>query len=103
MLPHLAIGARVVICGTAAIPQWDPWPQGPRAERHLLVKRARMQGFVIFDHLDLWDASVARLAAWIRSGDIVYEEDVLVGMEACPDALAGLYRGENRGKRVIRL
>lgn len=103
VLPHLAIGARVVICGTAAIPQWDPWPQGPRAERHLLVKRARMQGFVIFDHLDLWDASVARLAAWIRSGDIVYEEDVLVGMEACPDALAGLYRGENRGKRVIRL
>lgn len=103
VLPHLAIGARVVICGTAAIPQWDPWPQGPRAERHLLVKRARMQGFVIFDHLDLWDASVARLAAWIRSGDIVYEEDVLGGMEACPDALAGLYRGENRGKRVIRL
>jgi NADPH-dependent curcumin reductase CurA len=103
VLPHLAIGARVVVCGTAAIPQWDPWPQGPRAERHLLVKRARMQGFVIFDHLDLWDASVARLAAWIRSGELVYEEDVLEGIESCPDALAGLYRGENKGKRVIRL
>ena len=27
---------------------------GPaRPERHLLVKRARMQGFAIFDHMDL--------------------------------------------------
>jgi NADPH-dependent curcumin reductase CurA len=103
VLPHLAVGARVVVCGTAAIPQWNPWPQGPRAERHLLVKRARMQGFVIFDHLDQWDASVARLAEWIRRGELVYEEDVLDGIEACPDALAGLYRGENKGKRVIRL
>jgi len=50
--PRLAIGARVVICGTASIPSWDPWPTGPRVERHLLVKRARMQGFVIFDHME---------------------------------------------------
>lgn len=103
VMPHLAVGARVVICGTAALPQWDPWPQGPRVERHLLVKRARMQGFVIFDHLDQWDASVTKLAQWVRDGDLVYEEDILQGIEACPDALAGLYRGENRGKRIIRL
>ncbi|QIG54734.1 NADP-dependent oxidoreductase [Altererythrobacter sp. BO-6] len=101
--PQLAIGARVVVCGTAAIAQWDPWPQGPRIERHLLVKRARMQGFVIFDHMDRWDAAVAQLSAWIRDGRLTYREDVLEGIEACPDALAGLYRGENMGKRVIRL
>jgi hypothetical protein len=101
--PRLAIGARVVVCGTAAIPAWEPWPTGPRVERHLLVKRARMQGFVIFDHLDDYEASVAQLAAWVRSGQLRYEEEVLVGLEACPDALAGLYRGENNGKRIIRV
>ena len=101
--PRLAIGARVVVCGTAAIPAWEPWPTGPRVERHLLVKRARMQGFVIFDHLDAYEASVAQLAAWVRSGQLRYEEEVLVGLEACPDALAGLYRGENNGKRIIRV
>ena len=36
-------------------------------------------------------------------GRLRYAEDVLEGIDACPDALAGLYRGENRGKRVIRL
>ena len=101
--PHLAIGARVVVCGTASIQAWDPWPTGPRVERHLLVKRARMQGFVIFDHAARFEASIARLADWVRAGRLRYAEDVLDGLEACPDALAGLYRGENRGKRIIRL
>jgi NADPH-dependent curcumin reductase CurA len=100
---QLAQGARVVACGAASISSWDPWPTGPRVERHLLVKRARMQGFVIFDHQDHWEAAVARLADWVRAGTLRYEEDILDGLETCPDALAGLYRGENRGKRLIRL
>ncbi len=101
--PRLAVGARVVICGTASISSWDPWPTGPRVERHLLVKRARAQGFMILDYMDRWEASVAELADWVRAGKLRYEEDILAGLEACPDALAGLYRGENRGKRVIRI
>jgi NADPH-dependent curcumin reductase CurA len=72
-------------------------------ERHLLVKRARMQGFVIFDHAADEPAARADLAAWLRAGHLRYREDVLEGIEAAPDAIAGLYRGENLGKRVIRL
>ena len=101
--PHLALRARVVVCGTASIQDWTDWPTGPRVERHLLVKRARMEGFVIFDHMDAYEASVAQLADWVRSGALRYSEDVLDGIAACPDALAGLYRGENMGKRLIRL
>lgn len=102
-LRQLANNARVIICGTASISSWDEWPSGPRVERHLLVKRALMQGFVIFDHMDEYEASVAQLAEWVRSGTLRYREDILSGIEACPDALAGLYRGENSGKRLIRL
>lgn len=100
---QLAQRARVVVCGTASIATWDPWPQGPRLERHLLVKRARAEGFVVFDHVDRWDDSVAILATWVRDGSLLAVEEVLNGIESCPDALAGLYRGENEGKRVIRL
>jgi NADPH-dependent curcumin reductase CurA len=103
VLPHLAMRGRVVVCGTAALPSWDPWPSGPRVERHLLVKRARMEGFVIFDHMDRYDAAVARLRGWIAQGLITWREDILDGLDACPDAIAGLYRGENKGKRLIRL
>ena len=103
VLQHLNVGARVVICGTAAVSNWNPPPLGPRVERHLLVKRARMQGFVIFDHPEHGDVARADLAQWLRAGSLTYLEDVLVGIDSAPDAIAGLYRGENLGKRLIRL
>jgi NADPH-dependent curcumin reductase CurA len=103
VLPQLALRARVVCCGTASLPKWEPWPSGPRVERHLLVKRARMEGFVIFDHVAAFDDALDRLRAWLAEGRLTHREEILDGLEACPDALAGLYRGENQGKRLIRL
>jgi len=52
VLKHLNVGARIVICGTASIANWEPIPMGPRVERHLLVKRARMQGFLVLDYTE---------------------------------------------------
>lgn len=103
VLPHLNVGARVVVCGTASVSSWDPPPNGPRVERHLLVKRARMQGFVIFDHADYYAPARAELAQWVREGKLRFVEDVLDGIHHAPDAIAGLYRGENLGKRLIRV
>lgn len=103
VLKHLKVGARIVVCGTASVPSWTPWPTGPRVERHLLTKRARMQGFVIFDYASRLPEARAALARWIRSGQIRYREDILDGIEQAPGAIAGLYRGENLGKRLIRI
>ena len=103
VMQHLNVGARVIICGTASIANWNPTPLGPRVERQLLVKRARMQGFVILDHRDHYAAARVDLAEWVRRGLIRYEEDVLDGIGRAPDAIAGLYRGENLGRRLIRV
>jgi len=103
VLRHLAIGARIVICGTASVASWDPPPVGPRVERHILVKRARMSGFIVFDYYHRYEEAVARLADWIRQRRIRYLEDIVEGIENCPGAIADLYRGENLGKRLIRL
>lgn len=103
VLEHLAIGARIVICGTASVPSWSPPPLGPRVERHILVKRAQMSGFLAFDYLHRYEEAVARLAGWVREGRLAYREDIREGIEACADAVASLYRGENTGKLLIRL
>jgi NADPH-dependent curcumin reductase CurA len=100
---HLNRGARIIVCGTASIATWDPPPLGPRVERHLLIKRATMRGFVIFDHKDCEAAAHEQLSGWVRSGQLRYVEDVLNGLEHAPDAIAGLYRGENLGRRLIKL
>jgi len=101
--PRLAVRARVVICGTASISNWDPWPSGPRVERHLLVKRARMEGFLLFDWMNRYDEAVRDLAGWVRGGQLRYREHILRGFEAAPDAIAMLYRGENTGKLLIEV
>ena len=103
VLPHLNVGARVVICGTASITSWDPLPVGPRIERHLLTKRACMQGFLAIDYSDRFADAWRNIAQWIRQGRLHYREDILEGLEHAPDAIAGLYRGENLGKRLIHL
>lgn len=103
VLPHLAIGARIVVCGTASISSWDPWPEGPRIERHILVKRARMQGFLFFDHAAQFERAAATLADWVREGRLSVSEDMLDGIAEAPGAIARLYRGENMGKLLIRL
>ena len=103
VMPYLNVGARVIICGTASVANWDPPPLGPRVERHLLVKRARMQGFVILDHKDHYATGRADLARWVREGLIHFEEDILEGIAQAPDSIAGLYRGDNLGKRLIRV
>ncbi|HVZ50407.1 MAG TPA: NADP-dependent oxidoreductase [Pseudolabrys sp.] len=103
VLARLAVGARIVICGTASISSWDPPPMGPRVERHMLVKRARMSGLLVFDYQHRYEEAIARLAQWVRDGRLRYREDIVDGMEHCPGAIAELYRGENLGKRLIRL
>ena len=103
VMKHLRVGARVVICGTASVASWDPMPLGPRVERHLLIKRARVQGFVVLDYAARYDEAIGALAAWLRSGELRYREEILEGIEQAPDAIAGLYRGENLGKRLIRV
>ena len=103
VLKYLKMGARVVICGTASVASWDPIPPGPRVERHLLVKRARMQGFIVLDYADRYVEALQQLTQWVREGLIRYREDILEGIEQAPGSIAGLYRGENFGKRLIRI
>ena len=62
-----------------------------------------MQGFLIFDHAPRFPEGLAALTGWLRAGLIRYREDMLDGIEHAPGSIAGLYRGENLGKRIIRI
>lgn len=99
LTPH----SSMLVCGTAAVSSWDPWPSGPRLERIVLTQRARIEGFLAFDHLDALPEAAAELAGMVRSRLLTYREHVLDGLEAAPGAIAMLYSGQNTGKLVVRL
>ncbi len=102
VFPSLNVGARVIQCGTAAVTSWLPPPMGPRRERDVLVKRLSWQGFVAFDHQDLFPEAQARLRTLHAAGRLHAYDEVLDGLDQAPGAIQRLYRGENRGRLSLR-
>lgn len=101
-LARLARHARVVICG--AISQYNATdePRGPANYMSLLVNRASMTGFLVFDFADRYPQAVAEMAGWLTEGRLRSFEDIAEGgVAAFPDVLLRLFRGENTGKLVL--
>ncbi len=95
--------ARVVICG--AISQYnatEPAP-GPINYLSLLVNRARMEGFIIFDYQPRYAAAQAELAKWLEQGKLKFRVDITKGLENAPQALLKLFDGGNTGKLLVQI
>ena len=103
VLTRLAMRARIVICG--AISQYNNTTpvKGPANYLSLLVKRARMEGIVVFDYADRYHEGVAAMAKWIKEGTFKSKEDVVDGFETFPEALLMLFEGKNFGKLVLKV
>ena len=101
-LANLAMKARVVLCG--AISQYNrDRPEGPRNYLNLIVKRARMEGFLILDYVDRFPEAQLRMAGWVMEGRIQHREHVIDGLDHAGDALNLLFSGGNTGKVVVRV
>jgi len=103
-LANLARGARIPLCG--AISQYNVTGpiKGPTNYMSLLVNRARMQGFVVFDFYARYPEAVRAIAGWIAEGKLKPHEDIAVGgVEAFTPTLNRLFSGENLGKLVLKL
>jgi len=95
-------GARVVICG--AISGYNDFSkiQGPRNYLNLLVQRARMEGFVVFDYEARYGEAIRDIAGWLQSGKVKAKEDIQHGIERFPEVLQMLFKGENFGKLILK-
>lgn len=103
-IDQLAVSGRAVICGQIAFYNATSPPQGPRnIPRMLLTRRARMEGFLVFQFADRHEQALARLGGWVRDGSLKYREDVVEGIENSPQAFIGLLAGANFGKLVIKV
>jgi NADPH-dependent curcumin reductase CurA len=104
-LANLAWGARVVICG--AISQYNAEGgkmKGPSNYMMLLVRRARMQGFLVFDYAQKYGEALKEMSGWLESGQLKAREEVVEGsISDFPDVLMKLFRGENIGKLVLEV
>ena len=103
VLAQIARGARISVCG--AISQYNNTGpvKGPSNYLSLLINRARMEGFVVFDYAGRFPEAAREMAGWMAAGKLKSREDIVDGIETFPETLLKLYRGENVGKLAIRV
>jgi NADPH-dependent curcumin reductase CurA len=101
-LGNLAWHARIVLCGAISNYNADE-PRGPRNYMNLLVRRSRMEGFVVFDYFARTDEAMAELVPMLADGTLQHREDIRDGLERAPEALVDLYTGANTGKLLVKI
>ena len=103
-LTRLRRGARVVICGAVSQYNASGRASGPSNYLSLLVERASMTGFVVFDYVSRYQEAIAEMAGWVVQGRLRSVEDTVPGdIELVPKMLARLFAGQNTGKLVLEV
>jgi NADPH-dependent curcumin reductase CurA len=108
VLPLLNIGARIPVCGLISGYNATRLPDGPDRLSLLmgtiLIKRIKVQGFIIFDDYGhRYDEFAKEMSKLLSSGQIKYREQQVNGLENAPEAFIGMLEGHNFGKLVIRV
>merc|ERR1719312_186061 len=66
-----------------------------------IFKELKIEGFLVGRWKDRWGEGIKALAGWVASGDIKVRETMVEGFDKMPQALMGLFTGENTGKMVV--
>ena len=100
-LPRMNVRGRIPVCGM--ISMYNGGGEGVHNLFSLIYGRIRMEGFVASDFGHLNADFLRDMTAWVKSGQIKYEETVLEGFDRAPEGLIGLFKGENLGKMLIHI
>ena len=100
-LPRMNVRGRIPVCGM--ISMYNGGGEGVHNLFSLIYGRIRMEGFVASDFGHLNAEFLRDMTAWVKSGQIKYEETVLEGFDRAPEGLIGLFKGENLGKMLIHI
>ncbi len=94
---------RIIVCGAISMYNATEIPTGPRVEGFLIKKSALMQGFIVSDFADKFAEGAKQLGQWLKEGKLTYEETVVEGFDAIPEAFIGLFTGKNKGKMIVKV
>ena len=96
--------SRMPLCGLISTYNADPDAStGPKNFENLLMRRTKVQGFIVIDFLDRFMEGAAAMGQWLMEGKLRYETDIVEGLENAPTAMGRLFTGANLGKLVLKV
>ena len=103
VLGLINLNARIPFCGfISGYNAKEPVP-GPYNYPNILLKRARLQGFIVLDHVDRYPEAIDALGQWMAQGKIKYRLDIVDGFEHADATLRRLFTGDHKGKLMVRV
>lgn len=100
-LKNIAIKGRAVICGMISTEYHEPPLPGPRYYYNVIYKRAKMEGFFVWDYFNQFEEAEQELIGWYFQGKLKSTEDVFKGLENAPNALQAMFDGRGSGIKVV--
>jgi NADPH:quinone reductase len=95
--------ARISVCGQISQYNAEKPEMGPRLLGMLIMRQARVEGFLVFQFADRYAEGLRQLAEWMRQGRLKYREEIAEGLENAPKAFLGILKGENTGKQLVKV
>ena len=102
VIQNLNFHARIVLCGQISLYNSTEIPMGPRIQPLLLTRSVLMQGFIISNFQKDFPEGIAHLSKWVNEGKLKFTETIVDGFDQLPVALLGLFKGENKGKMIVK-
>jgi NADPH-dependent curcumin reductase len=93
--------ARIAICGLIA--SYEGALTTLPDMRIFLIKRFKMEGFIVSDHMDMWPKAIGELVCLAAAKKLTWRETIREGLENTPQALIDLLHGQNFGKMLVRV
>jgi len=102
-LTLINLKARIVICGLISQYNAESPVPGPYNFVNILIKRARVEGFIVIDYFNQADEAISKLANWLAEGKIKYRVDIIDGLKRAPEAVNMLFDGSHKGKLMVKV
>jgi NADPH-dependent curcumin reductase CurA len=103
VIPLLNVKARVAVCGQSSQYNLENKEMGPRWLRQLIIKRVKVEGFLVWDFIEHHADALEQLSSWLKEGKLRYDEHLTEGIENTPRAFIELLAGDHQGKQLVRL
>ncbi len=101
VLDRMNLHGRVVVCGLiSGYTREDP---GLESFATVVVKRLRVQGFIVLDYASRFMEAATQLGQWKMFGKLKDRETIVEGLEKAPDAINMLFTGGNIGKLIVKV
>jgi len=102
-LLNMAQNGRIVLCGGISSYNSEELPPGPKNYMQLVIRRCKMQGFILIDYYDQAASAVKELGQWVAEGKLKHAEDIQEGFENTPKTFLRLFNGANLGKQLLKV